>query len=81
MTHVSWMKDLGNVLMDDTHIVFTRLQFESLGVYDSIGQPTSPSVGRAYRTRGGLVVEVEQDDRPGFVLRRGRVPLFVEASS
>lgn len=74
----SWMRDLGEVLKDDTHILLTRAQFEDLDEYQSIGQPTGPSVGRAYRTAGGLAVEVEPDPDPNFVLRRGRVPLFLD---
>jgi hypothetical protein len=84
---VSWVKDLGEYIADDTHIVLTRAQYESLDGYESIGEPTAPSVGRAYRThnRGhrkpvpvGLVVFVEPDPEPGYVLRVGRVPLFLE---
>lgn len=88
---ISWLKDLGPHLKDETHIVLTREQFDALAGYESIGQPTSPSVGRVYRTGNqghrkdreghampGLVVEVEPDPRPGWVIRRGRVPLFID---
>lgn len=93
MSGVTWMKDIrGEVLMDDTHIVLTREQYESLAGYESIGQPTSPSVGRVYRTNNqghrkpvpvGLVVTVEPDPegREGWVLRHGRVPLFLDERS
>lgn len=83
----SWIRDLGDVLYDDTHIVLTRFQYELLDGYESIGEPTSPSVGRCFRTNNqghtrpvpvGLVVFVEDDPTPGYVLRRGRVPLFLD---
>lgn len=83
----SWLRELGDVVYDDTHVLLTRRQYEGLDGYESIGQPTNPSVGRAFRTnaRGGtrpapvgLVVFVEEDPEPGYVLRRGRVPLFVD---
>ena len=78
---ISWMHELGPILKDDTHIVLPREQFERITLYNSIGQPTSPSIGRVFRTKGGLVVEVEPDDqgRPDYVLRHGRVPLFLDA--
>lgn len=87
---ISWLKDLGDVVYDDSHIVLTHEQFDRLDGYENIGQPTSPSVGRVFRTgnRGhrkdadghampGLVVIVEADPEPGYVLRRGLVPLFL----
>lgn len=75
-----WLKDVGEVLMDDTHVVLTHEQFESVNQYDSIGQPTNPSIGRVFRTRGGLFVTVEPDPEPGYVRRVGRVPLFLDGA-
>lgn len=86
----SWLKDIGDVLYDDTHILLTRQQYDSLDCYNNIRQPTNPSVGRIFRCGSrpypgqpdtgidGQVVIVEEDPEPGYVLRRGRLPLFIE---
>jgi hypothetical protein len=85
MSH--WLKDYGELVYDETHILITREQYERLDGYETIGEATSPSVGRIYRTNNqrhtkpvpvGLVVIVEPDPKPGWVRRVGRVPLFVE---
>ena len=87
---ISWLKDLGEVLYDDEHVVLTREQYDRLDAYESIMEPTGPSAGRAYRTHShlgrndsrseiiGLVVFVEPDPEPGFVVRHGRIPLFLD---
>lgn len=88
----TWIKDIGEHLVDDENIVMSRDAYRRLDAYDGISQATNPSIGRVYRlgdncrecrTLGDptehphLVVFVEQDEDPSYVLRRGRVPLFL----
>lgn len=75
---ISWIKELKVYEKDKTHCLITRRDFERINTYNSIGQPTNPSVGRVFKTVGGLVVEVETDPEPGYVLRIGRLPLFID---
>lgn len=78
MRGVNWLKDVRSILMDDTHALFeSRQQFESLTTYDNLHQPTSPSVGRVWRF-DEMFALVEEDPKPGYVLRRSRIPLFLE---
>jgi hypothetical protein len=68
-----------DVEIDDTHALLTQAVWDRLDQYDSLGQPTSPSVGRQWKTRGGMYCEVlaDPDDPQHYVLRAARIPLIV----
>ncbi len=88
---VDWLREVEDKIeFDDTHALLDRATYESLGAYESIGQPTNPSVGRIFRTHNaayrqtgqtGWVVVVEEDPTPGYVLRRGRIALVIDPAA
>lgn len=59
----NWLRELGPVERDGSNILLTREQWERLTEYDSIAQPTSPSVGRCWRTKGGHFCWVVPDPK------------------
>jgi hypothetical protein len=69
----SWLHQLGEIERSGSEIVLTKEQWDALDEYDSLGQPTNPSVGRCFRTKGGAFCWVEADPAHpdgSYVLRK-----------